>query len=85
MFAITCFNLSLKLLIYFFREPSSDDNASFLLLSVLLSIKSITDSACVKSILPLRKALLVNSPFSAFLAPFSISSSKILSVVEIPP
>ena len=40
-------------------------------------IKSITDSACDKSILPLRKALLVNSPASASIAPFLMHSCRI--------
>ena len=38
--------------------------------SCLPFIKSITASACDKSILPFIKALLVNSPLSAILAPF---------------
>ena len=44
-----------------------------------------TFSASIKSILPFKKALLVNSPGSAILAPFKSTISKTLLVVAIPP
>ena len=85
MLARICFNLFLNVVIYFLKLPSIPLRASFLDLSVLLLIISITASASVKSILPFKNALLVNSPGSAFLAPFSCNSSNILSVGETPP
>ena len=48
-------------------------------------IKFITFSASIKYILPFKKALLVNSPGSAILAPFSNTNSNTLLVVAIPP
>ena len=54
-------------------------------LSVLAFIKSIIPSASVKSILPFKKALLVNSPGSAKRQPCDNKTSNILLVVLIPP
>ena len=48
-------------------------------------IISITDSACDRSIRPFRKALFVNSPFSAILAPFNSISDIIFSTLLLPP
>ena len=57
-------------------EDISDDTFPFdwlidmsLAASVFDSIKFMIPSACVKSILPFKKALFVNSPGSASLAP----------------
>ena len=59
--------------------------ATFRLASVLEEIKSIIDSASVKSIRPFKKARLVNSPASANLAPFLNINSNTLLVGAIPP
>ena len=53
--------------------------------SVWDDIKSLIDSASTRSILPFKKALLVNSPGSACMHPFNKSNSKILLVVAGPP
>lgn len=53
--------------------------------SVLADIISNIASTCVKSILPPRKALFVNSPFSAIRAPCSIHISRIFCVTLSPP
>ena len=74
-------NLSTKSKVF----PSSEEIASFLALSVLLSSKSNTASDLVKSILPFKNALFVNSPGSANLAPLFNNSSNTLFVVVIPP
>ena len=57
----------------------------FLAVSDFDDIKSIVASASRRSILPFKKALLVNSPGSASLAPLSSNNSKTLLVVAIPP
>ena len=54
-------------------------------LLVPLLIRSATASACVKSILPLRYALFVNSPGCACLAPRPIISSIIKFPIIEPP
>ena len=59
--------------------------AIFILSSVFAFIISITASAWLKSILPFKNALFVNSPGSASLAPFSMQSSSILLAAKIPP
>ena len=58
------------------RRPSRPWTASRRLASVLARTMSRTDSACARSILPLRKALKVNSPGLASLAPQRKTSSR---------
>ena len=53
--------------------------------SVFAFIISITASAWVRSILPFKNPLLVNSPLSASLAPFDKTKFKILLTETIPP
>ena len=76
---------SLNLLILWDKDPPLCINADFIASSVLAVIKSITASACDKSILPFKKALLVNSPGSASLAPALIVASNTLLVEVTPP
>ena len=49
------------------------------------AIRSATASACVRSILPLRKARCVNSPGCARRHPFSINSERIVSRIYLEP
>ena len=65
--------------------PVSDWIAALADLLVPLLIRSATASACVKSILPLRYALFVNSPGCACLAPRLIISSIIEFPIIEPP
>ena len=77
-----------SLLNFFIRFDVSPVNVFidiFLADSAFDDIKSIVASASSKSILPFKNALLVNSPGSASLAPFSKSTSNTLLVVAIPP
>ena len=53
-------------------------NESFLLSSLSALIKSLIDSACIKSSLLCIKALEVYSPLVAILAPYFIDNSIIL-------
>ena len=46
---------------------------------------SMTASASERSILPLRKALFVNSPGPAAAAPFLMHKSRIFLIIRIPP
>ncbi len=52
-------------------------NAALCEASVLLAMTSATASACARSSLPFKKALWVNSPGLANLAPLSIQASMI--------
>ena len=85
MLLIISIRLFLSSFIMFDTWPFSWFMDIFLDISVFASIKFIIPSAWVKSILPFRKALLVNSPGSASLAPFDSTSSRTLLVVLIPP
>ena len=76
---------SLNLLISLDKYPLLCINADFIAKSVLAVIISITASAWDKSILPFKKALFVNSPGSASLAPAFITVSKTLLVETTPP
>ena len=80
------FNIySLNLLISLDKYPVLCIKADFIAKSVLAVIISITASACDKSILPFKNALLVNSPGSASLAPALITVSNTLFVDTTPP
>ena len=59
------------------KLPSSWSRAIWKVLSVLAFIRSITASAWLRSSLPFRKALLVNSPGSASLAPLEMTRERI--------
>src|SRR3712207_8887844 len=67
------------------REPSSCLIAIDMALSVFARIRSMTASACVKSIRPFKKARFVNSPGSAIRAPCLMRSCKMSFVTAIPP
>ena len=69
----------------FDKKPSSCLIPVFASLSDLALITSITDSACNKSILPFKNALLVNSPGSARSAPFFKHNSSIFLTIKFPP
>ena len=71
-------SLSLISLSSWDKSPSSCLTASLEANTVFEFIISITASAWDKSIRPFRKALLVNSPGDAGLAPYSTSSLSIL-------
>ena len=73
MLIISSFALSAS----FFIEPERRERASFLPLSPFADTSSSTASASVRSILPPRKALYVNSPFSASLNP---ASSRVVDI-----
>ena len=83
--AITFSIYSLNLFICLDKYPELCIKADFIDKSVLALIRSITASACDKSILPFKKALLVNSPGSAILAPAFIMLSRTLFVETTPP
>ena len=65
--------------------PWSWSRAAFKLSSARAETTSMTASASLRSILPLRKALLVNSPGSAGRAPVRLSRYKIRATVRLPP
>ena len=78
MLSLTGFNLSPI-------PPLSLLPALFIAYSLSALIISITASACVRSIRPERKALFVNSPGSASLAPAFIAVSSTFFVINAPP
>ena len=71
--------------IFLDKTPSSCFIPVFASFSDFAFITSITDSACSKSILPFKNALLVNSPGSAKFAPFFKHNSSIFLITTFPP
>jgi flagellar biosynthesis protein FlhA len=69
---VKCKSLSLSAAISFEKPPFSCFKAKSWAMRCSDAIKSATASACAKSSLPFKKALWVNSPGSANLAPLSI-------------
>ena len=63
------------------NSPDRDLLAAIAVLEVVLSIKSATASAWVKSILSFKYARLVNSPGSASLAPKAYNLFNIISTI----
>ena len=78
-------SFSLSFLILLLVVPVRLLIASFLALSFLTFTRSFTASYFVKSILPYKNALFVNSPGSASLIPLFSISSNTFFVVAIPP
>ena len=76
--SVTLFDISPT---FFENSPAKDLLAAIAVLAEVLSIKSATASACVKSILSLRYARFVNSPGCASLPPNSYILFRIISTI----
>ena len=76
---------SLNFLIWLETDPFNWQKEASIAYWFLALIKSITASACDKSILPFKNALFVNSPGSAALAPYFKTVFKISCTIKAPP
>ncbi len=75
---IRLISFSLRAFICLDNFPSSIETAIFAALSDFALIRSAIASACNKSIFPFKKALSVNSPGLANLAPYIKQASNML-------